>query len=68
MTRPAWPYLEQYRSPWIQHPDGLSYGPAFPARMITPSGWRSGGTLGHSSVRRGEYQYFLRFPEENPSC
>jgi hypothetical protein len=26
------------------------------------------GTLGHSSVWRGEYRYFLRFPEDDPAC
>jgi hypothetical protein len=26
--------------------------------------WELSGKLGHSSVRRGDYRYFLRFPEE----
>jgi hypothetical protein len=25
--------------------------------------WELSGKLGHSSVRRGDYRYFLRFPE-----
>ena len=68
MTRPEWPYLERYGYTWIQHPDGLYYGPPFPG-ADAHFGWlEERGMLGHSSVRRGEYRYFLRFPEEDPAC
>jgi hypothetical protein len=30
MSKPAWPYIERYGYTWIQHPDGLYYGPPFP--------------------------------------
>jgi hypothetical protein len=63
MTRPGWPYVEWYGYTWIQHPDGLYYGPPSPgadAHLIWLEEW---GMLGHSSVRRGEYRYFLRIPE-----
>jgi hypothetical protein len=29
VTRLKWPYLERYGYTWIQHPDGLYYGPPF---------------------------------------
>jgi hypothetical protein len=65
MTWPAWPYLEQYGYTWIQHPDGLYYGPLFPGEDDQLVWLEERGTLGHSSVRRGEYRYFLRVPEED---
>jgi hypothetical protein len=63
MTRPAWPYLEQYGYTWIQHPDGLYYGPSYLGADEHLDWLEEQGLLGHSSVRRGEYRYFLRFPE-----
>ena len=34
---------------------------------MTPVFLEAEGTVGHSSVRRGDYRYFLRHPEiENP--
>ncbi len=30
MARPEWPYLEGSGYTWIQHPDGLYYGPHYP--------------------------------------
>jgi hypothetical protein len=63
MTRPEWPYIERYEYTWIQHPDGLYYGPPYPS-TDDHLGWlEERGMLGQSSVRRGEYRYFLRFPE-----
>jgi hypothetical protein len=63
MTSPEWLYLERYGYTWIQHPDGLYYGPPYPSaddRLVWLEEW---GMLGHRSVLRGEYRYFLRFPE-----
>jgi hypothetical protein len=63
MIRPEWPYLERYGYTWIQHPDGLYYGPRFPGEDDHLVWLEERGMLGHSSVWRGEYRYFLRFPE-----
>ena len=63
MSMPTWPYLERYRYTWIQHPDGLYYGPPYPGTDDHLIWLEERGALGHSSVRRGEYRYFLRFPE-----
>jgi hypothetical protein len=63
MTRPAWPYFEQYGYTWIQHPDGLYDGPPYPSEDDHLSCLEERGTLGHSSVMRGEYRYFLRVAE-----
>ncbi len=63
MTRPAWPYLERYGYTWIQHPDGLYYGPLYASTDDQLVWLEERGALRHSSVRRGEYRYFLRFPE-----
>jgi hypothetical protein len=57
------PYLERYGYTWIQHPDGLYYGPTYPGADDYLVCLEERGTLGHSSVRRGEYRYFLRVPE-----
>jgi hypothetical protein len=65
---PEWPYLERYGYTWIQHPDGLYYGPSFPGEDDHLVWLEGRGTFGQSSVRRGEYRYFLPFPDENPSC
>jgi len=64
MTWPAWPYLEQYGYTWIQHPDGLYYGPPFPSDDDHLVWLEERRMVGHSSVRRGEYRYVLRFPEQ----
>jgi hypothetical protein len=61
--RPAWPYLERYGYTWIQHPNGLYYGPPSPSKDAHLVWLEEQGMLGHSSVRRGEYRYFLRHPE-----
>jgi hypothetical protein len=63
MTCPAWPYIERYGYTWIQHPDGLYYGPPYPGADDHLVRLEERGMLGHSSVRRGEYRYVLRFPE-----
>ena len=68
MTSPEAPYLERYGYTRIQHPDGLYYGPSYPGADDHLVWLEERGMLGHSSVRRGEYRYVLRFPEENPSC
>jgi hypothetical protein len=59
------PYLERYGYTWIQHPDGLYYGPLYPREDESLVVLERDGKIGHSSVRRGEYRYFLRFPEED---
>ena len=48
---------------WLQHPDGLYYGPRWPSEDDQLGLLESKGALGHASVRRGGYRYFLRFPE-----
>jgi hypothetical protein len=63
MVRPEWPYIERYRYTWIQHPDGLYYGPSYSGADAHLVWLEERGTLGHSSVRRGEYRYFLRVPK-----
>jgi hypothetical protein len=57
------PILERYGYTWIQHPDGLYYGPPYPGDDATLAVLEEDGTLSHSSVRRGDYRYILRFPE-----
>jgi hypothetical protein len=63
MARPAWPSLGRYGYTWIQHPDGLYDGPPFPGEDGQLVRLEERGALGHSSVRRREYRYFLRHPE-----
>ena len=63
MNKPAWPYLERDGYTWIQHPDDLYYGPPFPGDDDHLGWLEEWGMVGHSSVRRGEYRYFLRHPE-----
>jgi hypothetical protein len=63
MARPEWLYLERYGYTWIQHPDGLYYGPHYPSDEAHLVWLEEREMLGHSSVRRGAYRYFLRFPE-----
>jgi hypothetical protein len=65
VTRPELPYIERYGYTWIQPPDGLYYGPAFPGEENQLVLLEERGTLGHSSVRRGEYRYFPPHPEAN---
>jgi hypothetical protein len=62
MDKPAWPYLERYGYTWIQHPDGLYYGPLFPDEDDQLVWLEERGTLGHRSVRCGEYRYVMRHP------
>jgi hypothetical protein len=62
MTTPEWPYLEIYGYTWIQHPDGLYYGPLFPGADDHLVWLEERGTLGHSSVRRGSIDTFCAFP------
>jgi hypothetical protein len=57
------PILERYGYTWVQHPDGLYYGPPYPGEDVTLIGLEAEGTLGHSSIQRGDYRYFLRDPE-----
>jgi hypothetical protein len=64
MTADHSPYLERYDYTPIQHPDGLYDGPLYPREDESLVVLERDGKLGHSSVRRGEYRYFLRFPEE----
>jgi len=46
------------------HPDGLYYGPPYPRDDETLVRLENQGALGHSSVLRDDYRYFLHFPEE----
>ena len=48
----------------MQHPDGLYYGPRAPSDDATLIALEDEGRLGHRSVRRGEYRYVLRHPEQ----
>jgi hypothetical protein len=57
------PILERYGYTWVQHPDGLYYGPSYPGGDGLLRDLEADGTLGHSSVRRGEYRYLLCHPE-----
>ena len=57
------PIITRYGYTWVQHPDGLYYGPPYPGEDVTLIGLEAEGTLGHSSVQRGDYRYFLRDPE-----
>jgi hypothetical protein len=57
------PLLERYGYTWVQHPDGLYYGPPYATDDDTLLFLEAEGTLGHSSVRRGDTRYFLRYPE-----
>ena len=59
------PIIERYGYTWVQHPDGLYYGPPYPGEDATLLGLEAEGTLGHSAVQRGDYRYILRFPEED---
>jgi hypothetical protein len=64
MNTPEPPIIERYGYTWLQHPDGLYYGPLYPREDESLGVLERDGKIGHSSVRRGEYRYFLRFPEE----
>lgn len=58
------PIIHRYSYTWVQHPDGLYYGPPYPGEDATLIGLEAAGTLGHSSVGREDYRYFLRDPED----
>jgi hypothetical protein len=55
MARQELPYLERDGYTWIQHPDGLYYGPLFLGADDQLVWLEERGMLGHSSVRRGEH-------------
>jgi hypothetical protein len=57
------PMLERYGYTWLQHPDGLYYGPSSPGEDDTLVCLEAAGTLGHSSVQRGDDRSVLRHPE-----
>jgi hypothetical protein len=57
------PILERYGYTWVQHPDGLYYGPPYPGDDDTLVLLEADGRLGHRLVRRGDYRDFLRHPE-----
>jgi hypothetical protein len=57
------PILTRYGYSWLQHPDGLYYGPAYPGADDSLGVLEEEGVLGHSSVAREDYRYFLRDPE-----
>jgi hypothetical protein len=59
------PILERYGYTWVQHPDGLYYGPPYPGEDVTLIALEDEGRLGHSSVAREDYRYFLRVSEED---
>ena len=65
MTADHLPYIERYGYTWLQHPDGLYYGPRYPREDEPLVCLERDGKIGHSSVRRGEYRSFLRFPEQD---
>jgi hypothetical protein len=50
-------YIERDGYTWLPYPDGLYYGPRWPNEEAPLVRLESHGTLGHSSVRRGEYRY-----------
>jgi hypothetical protein len=60
------PFLERYGYTWIQHPDGLYDGLRWPGTDASLMDLEAVGLLGHTSMRRGEYWYILRYPEEAP--
>jgi hypothetical protein len=64
LARPEGPSIERYGYTWIRHRDGLYYGPLFPGDDDHLVWLEERRALGHSSVRRGEYRYFLRVPAE----
>ena len=58
------PIITRYGYSWLQHPDGLYYGPSYPGEDTTLAWMEEQGTLGHRSVARGDYRYVLRHPEQ----
>jgi hypothetical protein len=57
------PVIERYGYSWVQHPDGVYYGPPYPGDDYLLVGLEAEGTLGHSSIERGDERYVLRFHE-----
>jgi hypothetical protein len=68
MSCPFSPLIERFGYRWLRAADGLYYSPLFPGEDAHLVWLEERGKLGHSSARRGEYRYFLRFPEEDPAC
>jgi hypothetical protein len=58
------PIITRYAYTWVQHPDGLYYGPPYPGEDVTLIVLEAGGTLGHRSVARDDDRYVLRHPEQ----
>ena len=58
------PIITRYGYTWIQHPDGLYYGPSYPGEDTTLAWMEGEGVLGHRSGPRGDDRYFLRHPEQ----
>jgi hypothetical protein len=67
MPEPAPLLIERYGYTWLQHPDGLYYGPVYPSDDPQLVWLEAEGQVGHASVQRGAYRYFLRQPEEEGS-
>jgi hypothetical protein len=62
------PLIEHYGYRWLRAADGFYYGPIYPSDDDQLVRLRREGKIGHSSVRRGEYQYSLRVPEADDAC
>jgi hypothetical protein len=62
-SKPFLPLIERYGYRWLRAADGLYYGPPYPSADAQLVWLEERGMLGHSSVRRGEYRYFVRVPE-----
>jgi hypothetical protein len=39
------PYIERYGYNWLQHSDGLYYGPRYPERMASSWSWSATASL-----------------------
>ena len=56
------PIIERFGYTWVQHPDGLYYGPSYPGDDDTLVDLEADGMLGHSSVRRGSIAMSYAIP------
>jgi hypothetical protein len=63
MRAPCLPLIERYGYRWLKAADGLYYGPIYPSDDDQLMRLERERKIGHSSVRRGEYRYVLRFPK-----